>query len=435
VLTAAALLGAAVIGYLSHAACGGSSAVVAGSLGPHTPRPLAGDRPPAGLSPSPSCASCKDSSPCDVCPPCEDAEPCPLPPPPTTRVVEVVKEVERVAPPHWVHTVPRHPDADLSAAELAAKHRITASTEWGPPPPPPSADPARPIVVAIMAIWDEALTLPMSLESTKHFVTEYIVVHKLGTDNTSEVLRACAVKWGLRVRYFVSNMTLRAARQFSVDITRHYAQIYVIQDGDEVFYSGGPTAIQNSLDFFRHGPYECIESKMVYLKHDLRKSRKDGYRAGGPGRWHGFPNNGIVLIPHTTIFINRVDGFIMPADLALDVFACRSSALILNFPWKFDVSIKNPLRELLREYFVGWSAAGSPGTIEEWAERTPGYHSDAMKAGASHSLQQSAEQYVAGIIRDNLAEYNDEEWFPYPEAIRRYIDAGRYRGHEGPEVL
>ena len=149
-----------------------------------------------------------------------------------------------------------------------------------------------PYVVAIMCLWDEALTLPLALDSTRHFVNEYVVVHKIGMDNTAEVLERCVAKWGLKVRYFVSDMPLRAARLFAVNLTQDYADVYIIQDGDEVFYSSGETAIQNSLRLLYGAGYGMVMSKMVYLKQNLVSTMKDSYTPGSATNGVGIRQTG-----------------------------------------------------------------------------------------------------------------------------------------------
>ena len=134
----------------------------------------------------------------------------------------------------------------------------------------------KPYVVSIMAIWDEALILPLSLDSTRHFVDEYIVIHKPGTDNTAEVLQKCIAKWRLKVDYIASDMTLREARLWALNRSKDFADVYLIQDGDEVFYSRGATAVQNSLPLLYGAGFASIRSKMAYLKYDLKHTLIDG---------------------------------------------------------------------------------------------------------------------------------------------------------------
>ena len=298
----------------------------------------------------------------------------------------------------------------------------------------PVAPAVKPFVVAVMGIWDEALVLPLALDSTRHFVDEYVVVQKLGTDNTSGVLALCVAKWGLRVRHIVSNMTLRAARMLAISLTRDYADVYVIQDGDEVYYSSGPMAIQMSLPLLYGAGYGMLNSKMVYLKHDLLSTPLDGYKPGAAGKWGGHTANGIMLIDHPSIFRNLPGYIVMPDSITIDVPELAGhGTLVLHKPWKFDVSIKHPLRELLRGSFLDWSRAGSPGTIEEYAAAHNKLHLDAVTAGLSTSLAETAALHATRSKW--LQPYSEEEWFPYPDAIRKYIAAGRLRGYDGGEIL
>jgi hypothetical protein len=295
---------------------------------------------------------------------------------------------------------------------------------------------SKPFVVAIVAVWDEALVLPLSLDSTRHFVDEYIVIHKAGTDATYEVLQKCIEAWGLRVQYFLSNMTLREARMFAINLTSSYADVWIIQDGDEVFYDSGPMAVQNSIPLLFGAGYGAIRSKMVYLKHTLTTTEKDKYLSMSTERQDGHVRNGIILIDHPTFLRN--DGpksIIMPAPLAIDVPEHIGPAITLHAPWKFDVSIKHPLREFLRNSFLGWSLAGSKGRIEDWAIAHDSYHLKAMRSNRSGSLLQSAELYFRDVVPTFLQPYSEREWHEYPTSIRKYVDAGRLRGYEGGALL
>ena len=294
--------------------------------------------------------------------------------------------------------------------------------------------PFVPFVVCIMALWDEALTLPLALDSSRHFVNEFIVVHKKGNDDTFEVLQKCILKWGLRVRYFESNLTLRQARLFAISVSNAYADVYLLQDGDEVMYHRGPTAISNALPLLFNSGYEAIASKMVYLKHNLVSTFPDQYRAGGAGKWGGFPANGIILIPHLTIFRN-LPNIVMPTALTEDVPVVRGNTLVLHDPWKFDISIKHPIREYLRAWFLDWSREGSPGRIEDFAVSHDHAHQVASAENSSWTLADTALRYVKENFEGTLSRYNENEWHTYPDAIRIYIEAGYVRGYEGKELL
>lgn len=292
-------------------------------------------------------------------------------------------------------------------------------------------------VVAIMCLWDEALTLPMALDSTKHFIDEYVVIHKAGTDNTREILRRCEEMWNLNITYIPSNMTLKNARQHAIHLTKDYADMFVIQDGDEVFYDSGPTAIQNSKQFLFSvdNPFDLIVSKIVYLKHMLNSTQIDRYKAGAPGKKFGYVSNRIILIPHPTIFRNDVSKLIITPDLADDVPWFDGRELILHNPWKFDVSIKHPLRTFLREHFGAWSRAGSPTTIEEWTNENSEFHRNCVLGNRSKSLEETSKIYVDEVMTKNLQPYSEIEWYRYPTAIKKYIDAGLMRGAVDGKIL
>lgn len=86
-------------------------------------------------------------------------------------------------------------------------------------------------VVAIMCVWDEQDNVSMAIESTKDFVSRYIVVDKNG--DTVPVIRDVQNRWGLDVEYHVRpELTLREARLFAA--SRVTEPWILIQDGDEV---------------------------------------------------------------------------------------------------------------------------------------------------------------------------------------------------------
>ena len=146
--------------------------------------------------------------------------------------------------------------------------------------------------------------------------------------------------------------------------------------------------------------------------------------------------NGIMLIDHPTVFRNDGPGsVVMPEPLEIDVPESTGRCITLHEPWKFDVSIKHPLRELLRGSFLPWSVAGSPGRIEDWAEKNDWFHKKCVAEGRSKSLAESAELYVREVLPASLQPYSEREWHAYPDAIRKYVEAGRMRGYEGGELL
>ena len=325
-------------------------------------------------------------------------------------------------------------DASKSnAADVSSSPTINpAPNPLSAPSPTPSK---RPFVVAIMALWDEALTLPLAIDSSRHFVDEYFVIHKVGTDNTADVLRKCQEKWSLRVQYMASNMTLRNARMHVIRATRDYADLYLVQDGDEIMYHRGPTALSAAFSLIYGAGYNMIQGKQVYLKHNLVSTYKDSYTPGGQFKWGGHPANGIMLIPHPVVFRNIPEQIYFPEAINQDEPGIRGSEILTHDPWKFDVSVKHPLREYLRGFWLGWTEAGSPGRIEEWVAAHDSNFIAAAATNANWTLLDSALVLVEHQAAEWLAPYKESEWHTYPDAIKVYIDAGRLRGYDGGEIL
>ena len=86
-------------------------------------------------------------------------------------------------------------------------------------------------IAAIMCVWDEQDNVSLAIESTKEFVSRYIVVDKNG--DTVPVIREVQDRYGLDIEYHVRpELTLREARLFAASrITEPWI---LIQDGDEV---------------------------------------------------------------------------------------------------------------------------------------------------------------------------------------------------------
>lgn len=86
-------------------------------------------------------------------------------------------------------------------------------------------------VAAILCVWDEQDNVSLAIESTKDFVSRYVVVDKNG--DTIPVIREVQDRYGLDVEYHVRpELTLREARLFAASrITEPWI---MIQDGDEV---------------------------------------------------------------------------------------------------------------------------------------------------------------------------------------------------------
>ncbi|MDH5406960.1 MAG: hypothetical protein OEX80_10530 [Candidatus Aminicenantes bacterium] len=82
--------------------------------------------------------------------------------------------------------------------------------------------------------------VPFALESSKVFVSRYIIVDKDG--ETVPTIKECRDKWDLDIEIYIKpDLTLRESRAFAA--TKIDEPWILVQDGDEVFHTDGPNAI------------------------------------------------------------------------------------------------------------------------------------------------------------------------------------------------
>lgn len=330
-----------------------------------------------------------------------------------------------------------HPDNSLPPPQLAERLHISDTYETGAPLTGPSDDPARPNVVAIMWLYGDARTLPLALDSSRGFVTQYVIVVRPGIDDTAAVLRACIDKWSLRARVFIGEMTPRQARFFARRVSQHYTQIYLVQDGDEIYYDAGPTALPNVLRLLRTGEYRCVASKQVMLKGSLQRAPTDTYSPGGPGKWGGHPANGIVSIPLLMAFLNGPATVISePADERRALWDCFAETALLHDVWRFKAfGVKHPVRLMVHNNMNGWIAAGAPGSPEDFLRQNDPYYLSLLAADPSLTLADVAARFIAEHGDSGTSMYVESEWWRFPAAIRKYLDAGFVAGYEGGSIL
>lgn len=279
-------------------------------------------------------------------------------------------------------------------------------------------------IISIMAIWDEQNMVALSLQSTKDIVYEYIVVLKPGIDQTKEILEQCKEKWNLNMKIIESDLKLRAARKYAHDLTKEYADYYLIQDGDEVYFT--TTELQRLgrktiLDLIAEG-YDFACTAMIYLKDELTKTQEFM-------TW---------LTPHPFFFKNLPDVF-WPEQGDMPWYDPNLGRNVYNQgeqiePFKFDCVIKNHRRVFLRDVFTQWHDSDFEGSIEDYA-----------------NLHHPIVQYYREKINPNLTldeiielertrkylfdDYSPEKYYAYPEVIRAALEKGLTRGIESLNQL
>jgi hypothetical protein len=286
-------------------------------------------------------------------------------------------------------------------------------------------------LISIVAVWDEQNMLPLSLESTKDIVYEYIIIIKPGIDKTKEVIKLCEKKWNLRVKIIDSDLKLRDARKYAVEISKDYADYYLIQDGDEIYYTEEELKSrgQKTITEIMNEDFYMYNTAMIYLKDDLRCtiSYKEPW-----------------IVPHPFFFKNIPEIFWpdkgdMPAinyDWNSGKSYKKNEYIVKSPPYKFDVNIKNFRRQFLRSLFTAWHDGNYRGTIEEYT-----YENDNRVKWYLQNVDKDCKD-IEIIIKfyeknhkpeSNL--YKEEEFCPYPNIIRKYIDIGLYRGIENLDDL
>jgi hypothetical protein len=292
----------------------------------------------------------------------------------------------------------------------------------------------NPKIVCIMPVWDEQNMISLALASSKEIVYQYIVLIKKCTDKTREVVEYCKKLWNLNMIIIESDLRLRERKKYAIEISKNYADYYLLQDGDEIFYNNTnkQNDIKNILKLIKEG-YTFGYTSIIFLEKNLLHTPKD--------------ENQIWLIPHPFFFKNTKDIFWpdvgdMPCyDPNMSyhkIFNTGSK----NMPFKFDAKIKNFRRIFLREVFTDWHDSGYNGTIEEYADK---YHhtviwyrdnvdknldlEEIIRLFEKHTNQSNKEKYKWHKI------YDEKIYCEYPYIIKKFIEFNKLEGIENLDDL
>lgn len=285
-----------------------------------------------------------------------------------------------------------------------------------------------PKIISIIAVWDEQQMIGLSIASTKDIVYQYIILIKKGTsDKTIEVIKYCEKLWNLNMIILESELKLRDRRKRGIDISKKYADFYLIQDGDEIYRD------TNSILKLISDGYTFCYTSIIFLEKDLLHTPKD--------------ENLVWLIPHPFLFKNTKDIFWPKSG---DMPCCNINMYRHNIyntgeknnPFKFDCKIKNFKRIFLREVFTEWHESDYKGTIEEFADEnhhTVKWYRENIDKNLS--LDEIIEKYNI-FLNSNEEEkfkwheiYDENKYIPYPDIIKKFISFGKLEGIKNIEDL
>ena len=292
----------------------------------------------------------------------------------------------------------------------------------------------KPKIISIMPVWDEQNMIGLSIASTKDIVYQYIVLIQKGIDKTKEVVEYCRKIWNLNIIIIESELKLRERKKLAIDISKKYADYYLLQDGDEIFYTGTdkPNDVSNIMRLIDEG-YTFGYTSIIFLEKDLLHTTKD--------------ENQIWLIPHPFFFKNTPDIYWpnvgdMPSYNPNNSYHKIFNTGEKNIPFKFDAKIKNFRRVFLREVFTPWHDSNYKGTIEQYADK---YHHTVLwyreNIDKTLKLEEIIKRYEKHI-NDDINEkfkwhkiYDENEYCEYPNIIKKFIEFGKLEGIESLDDL
>jgi len=283
---------------------------------------------------------------------------------------------------------------------------------------------SKPKIISIMAVWDEQNIIGLSIASTKDIVYQYIILIQKCTDKTREVVECCKEKWGLNILIIDSELKLRDRRKYAVEISKDYADYYLMQDGDEIYSS-----TDKIIKLIKKG-YTFAFTSIVFLEKDFIHTPKD--------------ESQIWLTPHPFLFKNTDDIYWpnigdMPAYDPNKGYHKIFNTGEKKIPFKFDCKIKNFRRVFLRDVFTPWHDSEFKGTIEEYANI---HHPTVIwyreNINKDLELEEIIKMYEIHINKEKYKWhkiYNVNEYYEYPEIIKKCIALNKLEGIKNMDDL
>ena len=278
-----------------------------------------------------------------------------------------------------------------------------------------------------MPVWDEQNIIGLSIASTKDIVYQYVILLQKGIDKSREVIEYCRNLWSLNIIIIDTEIKLREKRKMAIDITKDYADYYLIQDADEIYYTNTDKTNDTNkiLDLIENGYTFCYTSILFLEKTFLHTSRDEKLT------W---------LIPHPFLFKNLPDIYFpnigdMPLYDPNKTYHKIFNTGEQNNPFKMDCKIKNFRRIFLREVFTQWHDSDFEGSIEEYADKNHHtilwYRENVDKNMSLNEIINTYKLYLESNDEENFKwqrKYIEEEYYEYPDIIKKCIELNLLKG-------
>ena len=278
-----------------------------------------------------------------------------------------------------------------------------------------------------MPVWDEQNMIGLSIASTKDIVYQYVILLQKGVDKSREVIEYCRKLWNLNIIIIDTEIKLREKRKMAIEITKTYADYYLIQDADEIYYTNTDKTYDTNkiLDLIEDGYTFCYTS-ILFLEKTFLHTSKD--------------ENLIWLIPHPFLFKNVQDIYFpnvgdMPAYDPNNSYHKIFDTGKENNPFKMDCKIKNFRRIFLRDVFTQWHDSDFEGSIEEYANiyhhTVIWYRENIDKNLLLDEIINKHEKYLESNEEENfkwVQLYKENKYLEYPEIIRKCIELNLLKG-------